>query len=87
MTGNEILSIDPPTAMVVKDIGALVDMVSQGFDMGMMMDFMLQEGFASGEADPRPQAALVSCSNDLNVESKQSLKIRSLLAFMSALFS
>ena len=49
---SEIVSFDLATAMVVNDMEAVVDMVSQGLGMGMMVDALLSESFASGELVP-----------------------------------
>ena len=87
---SEILNIETPTAMVVNDMGALVDMVTQGFGMGMMMDRILRTRFASGDLVP----VLESHWCDIPTiymyharESRQSLKVRCFLDFMAERFN
>ena len=87
---SEILSIEPPTAMVVNDLGALVDMVAQGFGMGMTMDGLLREHFASGELVPVLEQHWCDIPTIYMYharESRKSLKVRCFLDFIAKRFS
>ncbi|WP_133405567.1 LysR family transcriptional regulator [Parashewanella tropica] len=82
---SKILNIEPPTAMIVNDLGTLVDMVSQGFGMGMTIDFVLQDKFESGELIPLFQEHWCDIPNIYMYyarETQLSVKVRCFLEFV-----
>lgn len=82
---SEIVAIETTTAMVVNDMAAIVDMVSQGFGMGMMLDIELNKHFESGELIPVLQQHWCDIPNVYMYyarESKQSLTVKTFVDFM-----
>lgn len=86
---SEILSLNPPTAMIVNDMEVLVDMVSQGFGMGMTIDMVLRERFESGELIPILEQHWCNIPTVYMYyarESRQSVKVRCFLDFIAECF-
>ena len=76
---SEIVNVDVDTAMVVNDLGVLVDMVAGGFGIGMAMDFVIRERLEAGELVPilkEHWCELPPVYIYYPPENKQSLKIR-----------